>query len=262
VEAYRHRHFIPKTITAGALRAALRAARQEIGDPENVSDEGTSLQEDSGQVGGAILRSGGTVLVYSVFLDAGEVLSASVSARTWESAGDFLDRLQAALQLSPLPRTDPQAGAVLRRLRAVLDGFHGCVMILSRRAENRIRFEIRDEVDVQDLLHALFTVVCDDVRREEATPSFAGKFSRADFFIRADGVVIEVKLAREGRGAKQIGDELIVDLVRYRQLASVKTIICFVYDPDHWIVNRAGFEDDLSGTQEGIRVEVYVRPVG
>lgn len=68
---------------------------------------------------------------------------------------------------------------------------------------------------IKDLLHALLLLYFDDVRAEEWTPSYAGKFSRMDFLLKNERVVIEVKKTRQGLADKELGEQLIIDVDRY-----------------------------------------------
>jgi hypothetical protein len=116
---------------------------------------------------------------------------------------------------------------------------------LTRRHDNRETLEIRDEYDVQDLLHALLRLHFDDVRPEEWTPSYAGGASRMDFLLKNEKLVVETKMTRSGLGDKQVGEQLIVDVVRYKEHPDCNTLICFIYDPDAHIRNPRGLEADL-----------------
>src|SRR5258708_5925569 len=75
----------------------------------------------------------------------------------------------------------------------------------------------------------------DDVRREEWTPSYAGKSSRIDFLLKDEEIVIEIKKTRSTLRDKEISDELIIDKERYQAHPHCKTLIAFVYDPDRYI---------------------------
>jgi hypothetical protein len=90
--------------------------------------------------------------------------------------------------------------------------------------------------------------------------SYAGKSSKVDFFLKAEGIVIEVKMTRERLDGKKIGDELIIDIERYRKMPGCHLLICFVYDPEHRIQNPVGFENDLSRTEGDLAVQVIVLP--
>jgi hypothetical protein len=129
-----------------------------------------------------------------------------------------------------------------------------------KRHNNRDAFLIEDEYDVQDLLHAILKIEFDDIRPEEWTPSYAGRSARVDFLLKQEDTVIEVKKTREGLETKKVGEELIIDIERYRSHQNCKTLICFVYDPDSRINNPRGLENDLSGVREGLNVKVIISP--
>jgi hypothetical protein len=61
----------------------------------------------------------------------------------------------------------------IKAVLAICDRFHEVARQLTHRRENRGTLEIKDEYDVQDLLHALLHIHVDDIRPEEWTPSDA-----------------------------------------------------------------------------------------
>ena len=124
----------------------------------------------------------------------------------------------------------------------------------------RTTIEINDEYDVQDLFHALLTLYFDDIRDEEWTPSYAGRASRTDFLLKQEQTVIEIKKTRENLTNKEVGEQLIIDITRYKSHPDCKTLICFVYDPERRIKNPRGIENDLSKTTDGMIVKVFIRP--
>lgn len=138
--------------------------------------------------------------------------------------------------------------------------FHAVVIQLRQRHDNRPTLDVADEYDVQDLLHTLLILEFDDVRPEEWTPSYAGKASRVDFFLKAQQILIEVKKTRIGLGAKEVGDQLILDIERYSKIAASKTLVCMVYDRENRILNPGGLESDLTRQKGGMKVEVIVVP--
>ena len=138
-----------------------------------------------------------------------------------------------------------------RRFREVADQ-------LAKRHDNRETLTISDEYDVQDLMHALLWVDFQDVRAEEHTPSYAGGSSRIDFILKREQLALEIKFAREGKKAKQIGDELLIDIAHYREHRDVKVLICFVYDPGRRIQNPNGLEGDLTGPHNHLQVIAIV----
>ncbi len=47
---------------------------------------------------------------------------------------------------------------------------------------------------------------------------------------------------------------------RYKTHPDIDTLYCFVYDPDGWIDNPVGIENDLSGLKENMSVLVRIEP--
>src|SRR5260370_40048247 len=124
---------------------------------------------------------------------------------------------------------------------------------LAQRGRNRTPLTIEDEYDVQYLFKGLLKLFFDDIRPEEWTPSYAGKSTRMDFLIKSEQIVIELKMTRAGlKTATQVGEELIIDIHKYRYHADCKTLVAFVYDPERHIVEPRSLENDLSRTIDGI----------
>lgn len=138
--------------------------------------------------------------------------------------------------------------------------FHAVVQQLRKRRENRPTLDVADEYDVQDLMHALLRLNFDDIRAEEWAPSHAGAASRTDFLLPQIETIVEIKKTRQGLADKQIGEQLIIDIARYKAHPQCKRLMCFVYDPDGRIVNPAGLENDINNGDHGIEVHVSVVP--
>lgn len=113
---------------------------------------------------------------------------------------------------------------------------------------------------MQYLLRGLLVLEFEDVRAEEWTPSYAGGASRMDFLLRRERIVIEAKHTRDGLGSKELGDELAIDIVKYRSHQNCGTLFCFVYDTDGRVKNPRGLEDDLSHDRHGLTTLVRIRP--
>jgi hypothetical protein len=144
------------------------------------------------------------------------------------------------------------------QINKLLTRFHVVAQQLKKRHAGRDSLRITDEYDVQDLIHALLRIEFDDIRPEEWTPSYAGKCARMDFLLKKQRTVIEVKMTRDKLTDKEIGDELLVDLVRYMNHPDCSTLICFVYDPDQLINNPAGLKHDLEAlSAEGLAIVVH-----
>ena len=161
--------------------------------------------------------------------------------------------------------TTPSVSAIPKKLDAIkllCVRFHAVVKQLRKRHQGRSTLDVKDEYDVQDLLHAVLRIFFDDVRPEEWTPSFAGKSSRMDFLLPKEKTVVETKMARPNLTAGELGTELIDDVARYKSHPSCKRLVCFVYDPDGYIANPAGIEADLSRPMDALDVVVIIMPGG
>jgi hypothetical protein len=129
---------------------------------------------------------------------------------------------------------------------------------LAKRHDKRETLVVDDEYDVQDLMHALLWIDFQDVRSEEYTPSYAGSSSRIDFILKREQLALEIKFAHKSKTAKAIGDELLIDIGRYKEHRDVKVLICFIHDPERRIQNSRGLEGDLTGPHDHLQVIVVV----
>jgi len=159
--------------------------------------------------------------------------------------------------------SSPDTNSSINVVRKICSRFHTVAKQLrDHRHENRDTIIIEDEYDVQDLLHALLKIFFDDIRPEEYTPSYAGGSSRIDFLIKSEKIAIETKKTRKGLKGKEIADQLIIDIDRYKAAHPYcETLFCFVYDPENLIQNPIGFEKDINEKHKG-EAEVLVCPKG
>lgn len=144
-------------------------------------------------------------------------------------------------------------------IRRIFSRFHRIVRQIRSRYNNRPTIDVNDEYDVQDLLHVILQLYFDDIRCEEWTPSYAGKSSRMDFLLKKEKIVIEVKKTRQGLSDKEVADQLIIDVDRYKVHPDCCKMICFVYDPEGRIANPKGLMNDLNGQHQGF-AEIVVEP--
>jgi hypothetical protein len=144
---------------------------------------------------------------------------------------------------------------LIERLARRLPDF---LIVLRDRQRNRPPFVVEDEYDLQDLLHGLLKLHFDDVRAEDFAPERAGGRSRIDFVLKTERLVVEAKMTRASLGAREVGEQLIIDIERYRSHPDCAALLAIVYDPDHRIVNARTLEADLSGTRDGLVVRVVV----
>ena len=165
--------------------------------------------------------------------------------------------LIAALSTSSIQQKNKPAEQIIE---SIFDRFYVVAKQIETRYDNRPTIAINDEYDVQDLLHALLKLYFDDVRPEEWTPSYAGRSSRVDFLLKNENIVVEVKKTRRNLSDKEIGEQLIIDINRYKSHPSCKTLLCFVYDPAQLIKNPSGLENDLNMERDNFRVLVKIVP--
>lgn len=156
-----------------------------------------------------------------------------------------------------IPESAPDELALIERL---CTRFHIVARQLAHRHADRSTILIADEYDVQDLMHGLLRLHFDDIRDEEWTPSYAGGGSRVDFLLKDERIVIEIKKTRAKLRAKEVGEQLLIDRERYQSHPDCKTLVCFVYDPDGFIQNPTGIENDLRRNSGSLNVRVFIAP--
>lgn len=149
-------------------------------------------------------------------------------------------------------------GSVLG-LENIFNKFHKIVRQLRSRHDGRNTLDIEDEYDVQDLLHALLHLYFDDIRAEEWTPSYAGSALRMDFLLKEQEIVIETKKTRKNMTPKQLGEELITDIEKYKSHPNCKKLYCFVYDPEGYLANPNGIKNDLENAHKDF-LKVFIKP--
>jgi hypothetical protein len=142
--------------------------------------------------------------------------------------------------------TEPKLARDVDLLLTILNGFHSFATALQTRTHNGAPLTIQTEYDVQYLLRGLLKIFYSDVRDEEYTPSYAGSSTRVDFLLKNEKIIVEVKKTRDGLNDKKVGDELIIDFDHYQVHPDCKTLVCFVYDPEHRLKNPTGLINDLN----------------
>lgn len=171
----------------------------------------------------------------------------------------FVDEIEEYWQEEETEPQHVEVGAV-EKIKLIIKRFHQIARQLRARYSDRPTIEIEDEYDVQDLFHGLLKMYFDDIRAEEYTPSYAGSASRVDFLLKQEQIVIEIKKTRKNLGAKEVGDQLIIDSQRYQSHPDCGQLICFVYDPEGRVANPRGIENDLTKEINGVPVSVYITP--
>ncbi len=155
----------------------------------------------------------------------------------------------------------PQAPGNFELLSKIMRNFDKFVTQIKRRREDRDTIKITDEYDVQDAIHAILKLFVDDIRPEEWAPSYAGGSARMDFLLPDEKLVIETKMTRDTLKDKKLGDELIIDIEKYKQHSECNHLICFIYDKESHIHNPAGLKKDLENqSSDQIKVTVVICP--
>lgn len=193
-----------------------------------------------------------------------DLISTFSIVNSLEQFNDILKRLIKQLELKLKLANQPlgeNENKVSTFVLPIIEKFHQAATQLRNRHDNRDTLTIIDEYDVQDLLHCLLKINFEDVRPEDAIPSYAGKNTRVDFLLKREKTLIEVKKTRKGLKDKEVGDQLILDVAHYKSHPDCKRLICFIYDPETLISNPRGLEDDLGRlSNDELIVEVYIRP--
>ena len=129
---------------------------------------------------------------------------------------------------------------------------------LARRHQGRDTLIVKDEYDAQDLFHALRRIFFRDVRPEEWTPTYAGSGKRIDFLLPEYRLAVELKHSRPSMTAKNVGDELTIDIANYRQHSTVSHLVCLVFDEGGHLANPRGIERDLTAFHDRLNVTVRI----
>jgi hypothetical protein len=131
----------------------------------------------------------------------------------------------------------------------IFNRFHLAAKIIEERYNERSTIIIKDEYDTQDLLKTLLSIEFESIQDEEYSPSFAGKRSRIDFFLRIENIGIEVKKVRDKSHSKSINEEIIIDKECYSKLPGIENLYFFIYDPEFYLTNRKDLVEDLEKTK-------------
>jgi hypothetical protein len=166
---------------------------------------------------------------------------------------------------SSLPQEAPsqlaQNGSTpVELVKTLCHRFHSVARQLRLRGEHRATLSVEDEVDVQDLLHALLRIQFDDIDTEEWTPSYAEGASRTTFLLNDNQLAVLVKKTRNGLTAKDLTEQLRIDTERYLTKSRCTSLLCFIYDPDGRIGNPRAFETALTTVNGSLAIGVLIAP--
>jgi hypothetical protein len=160
----------------------------------------------------------------------------------------------------PAPQLTQAGSDPLELVKAVCCRFHAVVRQLRLRGEYRATLQVEDEVDAQDLLHALLRVQFNNIDTEEWTPSYSSGATRTTLLLNESRLAVIVKKTRPGLTVKDLTDQVRVDAARYRFHGRCITLLCFMYDPDGRIGDPQGLEASLTSVNDSFVVDVLVAP--
>jgi len=165
-----------------------------------------------------------------------------------------------SIDWEPAPQS-PQAGSDPGELvKTLCRRFHFVARQLRLRGEYRATLSVEDEIDVQDLLHALLRIQFDDISTDEWTPSYSDGAPRTAFLLNDSRLAVIVKKTRPGINAKDLTSQLRIDAERYRSHDRCTTLVCFIYDPEGRIGNPRGLETNLTSVSDSFVIDVLVAP--
>ena len=160
----------------------------------------------------------------------------------------------------PAPQP-PQAGSdPVECVKTLCCRFHSVARQLRLRGEYRATLNVEDEFDAQDLLHALLRIQFDNIDTDEWTPSYSSGAPRTTLLLNDRRLAVIVKKTRPGLNAKDLTDQLRIDVERYRSHDRCRTLLCFMYDPEGRIGNPRGLEASLTSANDSFVIDVLVAP--
>lgn len=148
----------------------------------------------------------------------------------------------------------------LELCRKLCTRFHAIARQLRLRGEYRSTLSVEDDIDAQDLLHALLRVQFDDIGADEWMPGYTDGQTRTAFLLNHDRLAIIVKKTRPGLSIKDLAEQVRIDGERYREHGHCADLLCFIYDPEGRIGNPRGLENDLTSVSDHFSITVLVSP--
>ena len=155
----------------------------------------------------------------------------------------------------------PHAGSdPVELVKTLCCRFHSVARQLRLRGEYRATLSVEDELDAQDLLHALLRIQFENIDTDEWTPSYSSGEPRTTLLLNDSRLAVIVKKTRPGLNAKDLSDQLQIDAERYRSHGRCTTLLCFMYDPEGRIGNPRGLEASLTSVSKSFVIDVLVAP--
>ena len=160
----------------------------------------------------------------------------------------------------PAPQAAQAGSDPVELVKTLCCRFHSVARQLRLRGEYRATLSVEDEVDAQDLLHALLRIQFDDIGTDEWTPGYSDGAPRTTFLLNNSRLAVIVKKTRPGLNAKDLTEQLRVDAERYHSHSRCTALLCFIYDPEGRIGNPRGLEANLTSLNDAFAIDVLVAP--
>lgn len=151
--------------------------------------------------------------------------------KTLTEMQNLLEQLELKAEFAGRPKT-LQRPDDIQLLLQLCKRLPHAVKVLSRRRKDKKPFDLEDEYDAQDLLHAILRSYFKYSVAENPIPKIGGISSRADFSIEEIGVVIEVKFVHNPTEQERIVKQFAEDLQFYSQVTYLEHFIYVVYGAD------------------------------
>ncbi|MEV4674280.1 hypothetical protein AB0K34_21765 [Actinomadura sp. NPDC049382] len=132
------------------------------------------------------------------------------------------------------------------------------IAVLRREVNRQPGLPMKNEYDLQRLVHAVLSLHFLDVEPEDSSPTAAGSAPRIDFVLGDERIAFETKMTRESLTTRKLGDELAADIIRYKRHPDASAFFGLIYDPDRRIGNAAGFERSLNSDTDDFPVRVII----
>ena len=143
----------------------------------------------------------------------------------------------------------------------ICNNFNRFDVNIKRRHDGRETIKIKDEYDLQDALFSILKLFIEDIRKEDYVPSYGGKNSRVDFLIPSLNLAIETKMTNSNLKDKELGEQLFIDIGRYKGNKKINKLIFFVYDKNEVLINVSGIKNDIENMSTNeLEIKVYICP--
>jgi hypothetical protein len=124
-----------------------------------------------------------------------------------------------------------------------------------------VRWLIRSEREVQDILWVILRSAFADLEDEDTLPKFGHSTYRADLGIPSLGLLIEVKFARSAAEFKEIEKQVLEDIVPYlRSPERYRQVLVFIYDDSCSVQEHETTRQALASVQGVAEVLIASRP--